>query len=270
MFYIPFLCNKMGKDEKMEIKIVSFNIRGDWENDGVNSFIHRFGGMIEKILTENPDVIGFQEVTDPIIAFMKRALPEYEFVGQGRYKDYKGEGLYTAIKKDTFDVIGFETFWMSETPYIPESRYKNQSDCPRICVAARIMHKTTGEQMRALNIHLDHISDEARILGMDCVLGYLNDVNAKINLPYVILGDFNAKPDSKTIENCDNFDGMTRTTKDVTNTFHNFGRGDEMTIDYIYMSNGLAQRVTKTGKWTDRKNGIYLSDHYPIFADVKL
>lgn len=252
------------------IKFVSFNIRGDWAGDGVNSFIHRFGLIVEKILKEKPDIVGFQEVTDPIIAFMKRALPEYEFVGQGRDADYKGEGLYTAIRKETFDIMGYETFWMSPTPYISASRYENQSGCPRICVVAHIMHKNTAKHMRVLNIHLDHISDEARVLGMGCVLDYVKDANNKIKFPYVILGDYNARPDSKVIELCDDFEDMVCTTKEIKDTFHGFGISEKSTIDYIYMSKDLADNVTSANKWTDELNGIFLSDHYPICATVNI
>ena len=49
---------------KNQIKVMSFNLRMDTEHDGINRFRNRIGRIMEVIHTENPDVIGFQEVTD--------------------------------------------------------------------------------------------------------------------------------------------------------------------------------------------------------------
>lgn len=249
------------------IKIATYNVRGDWINDGANSFIHRFGMIVDKIITEKPDICAFQEVTEPIAAFLERALPEYMLLGQFREADYRGEGLFTAVRKETFSLIAFESFWLSPTPYIAGSRYENQSDCPRICVVTELLHKKSGKLLRTFNIHLDHISDEARRLGMGCVLDFASKFNERINLPMIILGDFNAYPGDGVIKMADEYKGIRDVTKDIDVTFHNFGK-DGVKIDYIYMSEMLADNVVKTEKWDDCYNGIYLSDHYPVCAEI--
>ena len=56
------------------MKILSFNIRCPWKDrDGKNDFIHRAGLIYDKIETEQPDVIAFQEVKRPSTLICKTA-----------------------------------------------------------------------------------------------------------------------------------------------------------------------------------------------------
>ena len=112
------------------MKFVTFNIRCSWDKDGINSFLHRAGGILQKIRTEAPDVVCFQEVTDPIAAFLRQNLTGYYLLFNQRNADYRGEGLALAVKTDTIEVLGLEFFWLSPTPHTPGSRFEEQSRCP--------------------------------------------------------------------------------------------------------------------------------------------
>ena len=252
-----------------KIKIVTWNLRYSWDGDGRNSFIHRIGMINDKVMTDKPDIIAFQEVTEPIYKVLRQIMPEYTFIGHFRNEDYSGEGLFIAIRNYSVDLIGTETIWLSPNPYIPGSRFKNQSPCPRICNMVQIRHKESGKLMRIYNIHLDHISDEAKVLGMTCAFEFIEQYNAKIELPYVILGDFNATPESSVIQMCDNYSGIKDITKEIPATFHDFGK-DEIKIDYIYMSDELSEYISDVTAWKDEHEGIFLSDHYPICVEMEL
>jgi endonuclease/exonuclease/phosphatase family metal-dependent hydrolase len=253
------------------IKIVSFNLRCVWIGDGINSFIFRAGMIYDKIMREIPDMIAFQEVTANHLDLLKRMLPEYVFCGQFRNQDYTGEGLFTAIRKDAWDVIAYEAFWISPTPYVAGSRFEGQSNCPRICIVTQIRHKHTGKMLRLYNIHLDHISDTARIEGIKCVMAKVKEFNERQPLPSMIMGDYNAIPDSETIRFCN--EHKDPVIKDVSSaltvTYHGFGT-DSQKIDYIYVTEEMADAVLETQIWDTKYNGIYLSDHYPVCADVDL
>ena len=41
-------------------------------------------------------------------------------------------------------------------------------------------------------------------------------------------------------------------------------------IDYIYMTDDLAEKVKRVTAWDDKINGIWLSDHYPVCAEMEL
>lgn len=258
------------------MKIVTYNVRCVWKDDGpdgTNGFINRAGMAYEKISEEMPDVIGFQECHADHVNFLKRVFPEYLFLGHFRNADYDGEGVFTAFLKDKYDLLAYETFWISPTPYVSGSRFKIQSDCPRTCVMTQIRCKKTGEIIRILNLHLDHISDEARVHGMDMIMDKIDEYNAKAEYPTVILGDFNARPESSVIKLCNS--RFTDVTANLPVTFHNYGRGSEsnngkgVKIDYIFVSDELAKRAKNTVIWDECIGGIYLSDHYPVCAEFK-
>jgi len=250
------------------MKIVTFNLRCVYDKDGANSFIHRIGMVYDKIKTEQPDVIAFQEVVQPELDMLEKLLTDYILVGQFRGADYDGEGLFTAVRKDTCQLLGFETVWLSPTPYVPGSRYENQSDCPRICVQTLVRHKKSKQRMRLFNLHLDHISPEARTAGISAALDFMESYRSRDGHPVVILGDFNAHPDENVITACNDHPDLQDVTAAIPGTFHNFGRRSPSKIDYIYMSDALAEKVTGVAAWDDEHHGIYLSDHHPVCAEL--
>lgn len=257
------------------MKIVTFNLRCVWNKEGKNSFIHRAGLIYDKISREMPDVMAFQECTPQIMELMEKMFPEYAFCGQYRSENYWGEGLFVAVKKTDWTVLSYESFWLSPTPYVAGSRFPIQSDCPRICNVVQIRGKESGKMLRIFNVHLDHISDEARIEGIKCLLEKMEEFNARLALPAVILGDFNAGPECSTIKYCNEYEKtpLCDVTKDIPLTYHGWGGvliPEWEKIDYIYVSGGLEKALSDVGLWKDVSDGIYLSDHYPVYVDFDL
>ena len=249
------------------LKIVTFNIRNVLYEDGENGFVHRVGMIFDKIIKEAPDIIAFQEIWYPHLVMLRRLLTDYDFYGQRRNEDFRGEGLYVAVKKEKLELLAYETFWISPTPYVPGSRYPIQSDCPRICNMLKLRHGESGKIFRVLNIHLDHISDSARIEGIKCVTGMLREYNSKHEVPAFILGDFNSYPESETMRYCRALEApaLSDLTSDIPVTSHGFGR-EAVKIDYILGTHGIKNALVSAGIWDDVHSGIYLSDHYPVFA----
>ncbi len=255
------------------IKIVTYNIRCVWKGwtDGKNGFIHRAGMVFEKIMEELPEVILFQEVVEPHYKLLTRMFPEYEFYGHFRNEDFGGEGLYTAVRKDRIQVLGYDSYWLSPTPYVPGSRFENQSECPRTCLTLKLRDRKTNKLFKAINVHLDHISDEARIEGIKLLLERAGEDLKKDNLPVILGGDFNARPESDTIKYCNSYDKLKifDVTKDIKTTFHNYGE-KEAKIDYIYATKDVKGAVSSVYIWDDVDEEIYLSDHYPICMEIDI
>ena len=259
------------------LKVVTFNLRTlyDSPHDGINAFIHRAGLILETIDAEKPHVICFQEMGAQIRPFLKKYLVDYHIVGHGRLADYSGEGLGVAYRKDSMDLFELEQFWLSPTPQIPGSRFENQSECPRICIYATLKHKDMKTPIRFYNVHLDHQSDEARVFGIQQVLAKMKQDNSVLPYPTMVMGDFNALPDSQTIAFCKEgkIFPLVDITQEIGATFHDFGgtgksplaRGTK--IDYIFTDPETAKTAKRTYKWEHTKNGIYLSDHYPVCAE---
>ncbi len=183
-----------------------------------------------------------------------------------RTANYDGEVLYTAFRRDLYEMLGLETVWLSPTPHIADSRFEKQSGCPRFCVMLYLRNKLTGFRFRVFNIHLGHISPEARALGMQATFDYVDREGAKEDLPYVILGDFNAEPDDAPILLANAHTDVFDLTKDIPYTFHGFGT-KQIKIDYIYATAAFEHALTKIEPWNEEYSVIYLSDHYPISTE---
>lgn len=251
------------------VKAVTFNIRGDFGVDGRNNFFRRQPLILKKVAQEQPDVIGFQEVHPRTAIWLRENLKGYYVVGCGREKKLDGEQMTVAFRADRFNLIEMRTFWLSETPFAPGSRYAEQSDCPRSSTELVLMEYATGKVLRVLNTHLDHVGAGARKLGLRQILRYLDDVELFPGAPVILMGDFNAWPDGEELTVFDEFPGYTNATEGIGVTFHGFMKAKHPEcIDYIWLRGPV--KCAKVEKWTDEEDGVFLSDHYPVCAELEL
>ena len=100
-----------------DLKVLSYNIRYNNPNDGVNHWENRKQTIANFINEENPDFAGLQEVTHSQLEFLLSNLIDYDYVGVGR-DDGKQKGEYSPIFFDSnkFSFLEGDTFWLSETP----------------------------------------------------------------------------------------------------------------------------------------------------------
>ena len=255
------------------MKIVTFNLRYEWQGaDGANAFIHRAGFIYDKIVKERPSVIGFQEVVPQALTLLRRMLTEYEFFGGMRTERHDGEGVYFAFLREDLVALGGDVFWLSPTPYLPGSRFAEQSKLPRVGVYLRLAARASGEIYHLFNLHLDYISEEAARLGLTAALDYIASRGACIDRDRtVILGDFNVTPESPALAPLAACAWLADATADLGGSFHDFdrrknaaGEREDVKIDYIFLSRALLARAAGASLWRDEDGGIYLSDHYPI------
>jgi endonuclease/exonuclease/phosphatase family metal-dependent hydrolase len=252
---------------RKSVKIVTFNIRCDYGQDGNNNFSFRKTMILEKILKEKPDIICFQEVLPHVAIWLKDNLNDYYIIGCGRDENLDNEQMSIAYNKLKFDLLEMETFWLSNTPHVPGSRYVNQSECPRVCTVGLFRDTETKEVFRIYNTHLDHIGSEARKLGLGQILETMKDKESFIKVPVILTGDFNALPESLEMELLKEYPNLLDVTSGLDGTFHDFGRLEELEkIDYIIVEDNFI--CTKVDVWKDCIDGIYLSDHYPVCAHV--
>lgn len=254
------------------MKIVTFNIRCDYGQDGPNNFCYRQPLIVRRLLAEKPDVVGFQEVLPHVQRWLREVLPGYTVLGCGRGADYEGEAMTLAIRNETAECLSLDTFWLSPTPRVPGSRYPDQSECPRTCAAAVIYVQAWQRAIRVYNTHLDHIGAPAREQGLRQILARMQADHAELPMPAVLMGDFNANPGDPELAALSEPSAfpLRDATADIPLSFHNYGLGLEPSgkIDYLYLSEDL--QAGKVRCWTDEENGVYLSDHYPVCAELSL
>lgn len=251
----------------MKLKIMSFNIRMATKHDGINFFPNRTDCIRKMIDRESPDIIGFQEVCDTIRPWLRNNITdEYIVIGCGRNEHYRNEANSIAFKKNSFELIAFETKQLSLEPDVPGSRYHGvgQSANPRIYCHAVLSHDAIAQPIHVYNTHLDYQSELAKILGMAQILGSVSSCKGK----FVLTGDMNATPDERAMKMP--LELTTKTVVDATasipSTFHGYGK-DNTTgkIDYIFTD---AEVISAHAVIDPPVDGVYVSDHYPVCAEI--
>lgn len=251
-----------------KLKVMSFNIRVEAECDGVNYLPNRYPRILDALRREEPDLVGFQEVSDASREWLRGALPDYTLLGCGRLESYRGESAPLAYRRDKFELVKCETFWLSDTPTVPGSRYENsdQSGCPRTATAALLKPRDFDGLLLYINTHTDHVGQKARVRASEDLLAYIE----KAGLPAIVTGDLNATPDSDEIRMlCAR---MTDATASLGGTFHDFGRkaGDAAPkIDYVFTTLPTDPAASYALS-AEPREGIYISDHRPVVAFIDL
>lgn len=253
------------------LKVMSFNLRVDNTGDGINSFTNRFDRVIEVILREAPDIVGFQEVTDRMRARLRDHISGYTVQGCGRGQDYHGESMLIAYRSDEVELIELQNRWLSPTPSVPGSTFGgDQSACPRMYTAALLKHNRIPLPFRLINTHLDHCGAQARLLG---AMQLVQDISERRE--YTILtGDFNATPDAREVKlftEALSSRGFADCTATLGPTFHGFGCLTPETgatkIDFIFSDAACLDAYVVEDVPV---NGQYYSDHNAVCAVLEL
>lgn len=253
----------------LTLQTVTFNIRYDCGLDGTNNFCFRKEHILQTIQNRQPDVIGFQEVLPHVMKWLQENLTQYHVVGCGRGSHYDDEHMVIAYRKDRFDLFALDTFWLSPTPFIPGSRYENQSMNPRTCVCATLKEKNFFQPFRVYVTHLDDQGVTARCQGISQVLHRMEEDRTHLPMPAILMGDFNAHPEDEELIRVKSLPYLRDITTGFSHTFHGFGDSSAFEkIDYIFVSEEWT--AESVSLWEDCWDGVYLSDHYPICAQLTL
>ena len=279
--HLPLTCNVEFRDyspsglptparKKKAVRLMSFNIRY-WNNnaDYENGWAMRRRAIPAMLDDVKPDVFGTQEITHVQIEYLDRKMPRYKHVGLFREGGDTGECPSIFYDAEIVSLEDWGGFWLSETPTQCsigwDARYK------RVAVWARLKMKESGKEFVFVNTHLDHKGQEARVKGLDLILDTLATINGK-KLPVALVGDLNMLPDDKGMER------ITRTMKDARTvavssddkySFNGFGKTWTGIIDYIWFD-GFRKCTDFKVVCKPYLHIPFISDHYPIRADLEL
>lgn len=250
----------------MMITLGTFNIRVDTAIDGLHRFNRRKDAIVSQFSQEHPSIMGLQEVNNSMLYVLKESLPQYEWIGCGRNKDFSGEHNPIAYLKDELTLCSSETFWLSPKPALPGSRYFLQSPYPRICTWAKFRHPKSGRVFRFYNTHLDHISSYARKKGILQILQAISHHQKQEGLPFFLVGDFNLKPYKKEYKLFKSSPILLKNiVTDLSYTYHGFrkNRGSSA-IDYIFTN--IEKQSFPLAIWEKSPKGDFLSDHLGLIV----
>ena len=254
-------------------KIMSYNIRYDNPNDGINKWENRKNAVLGIIEKYQPDILGLQEGLHHQIKYLDSCLSDYKFIGVGR-ADGKLKGEFSPIFYDTtkFSVVEKSTFWLSEQSDIISVGW--DAALERICTYGLFEHNDTKNRFWVFNTHFDHIGVKAREMSAKLILSKITALN-KNDFPVILMGDLNSEPNSKPIEIISEklTDGITISKKPFVGpleTFTSFSLNlnANKRIDYIFVKDLTIFSYAHIDN--KMKNNNYISDHLPILMNVSL
>lgn len=254
-----------------DLRVMSFNIRYDNPGDGENAWSVRKDLLINQVRFYEPDIMGIQEGLSHQVYYIDDKINYLGYVGVGR-DDGKEKGEFSALfyNKMRFNVKESNTFWLSETPEKISVGWNASME--RICTYALLENKETQEKFWVFNTHFDHRGKEARENSAKLILEQIEKLN-KDAYPVILMGDFNALPESNTIQTVL---GKLKDSKSISEiptmgpegTYNNFDilHKLERRIDYIFVSGGVSVR-----KYAVLSNVIsqkFTSDHLAVFVEI--
>ena len=259
-----------------EIKIMSFNIRtSGMDKDTPNHWDNRKEAVLALIKDQMPDIMGVQEATfTNQWLWLKDKLKSAGYDGYGVNRqtgNESGAGECPGIlwNGNVIEKIEVGTFWLSETPDTPSKGW--DANYYRTATWGLFKHIATGQIFFMVNTHLDHESTTAQIEGMKLIEQKL--LEYEWDYPLYLTGDFNVVSTDKALDGVREFMRNARTyatVRDTNPTVNGFGTSSSRKqIDHIYYSDYL--KAVEYYTIMDAYEGVtYVSDHYPIYAILKL
>lgn len=263
---------------RLDVDILSFNIRYGTADDGVNAWPHRKELVYDVIRRQDSDFVGLQEALRFQIDVIRDAVPGYGEVGVGR-DDGREAGEYSAIlyKTSRWRAADSGTIWLSDTPDAPGSMSWG-NEITRILTWGRFIERQTGRALWVFNTHFDHVSQPSREKSAELLASRIAD-RATAD-PVVVTGDFNAGERNPAILHLtgevgaapvrlvDTFRVLHPESQAVGTGGGFEGRRDGPKIDYVFVE--PETRVRRAEIIRDSRDGRYPSDHFPVYAEIAL
>jgi endonuclease/exonuclease/phosphatase family metal-dependent hydrolase len=235
--------------EPIDLRVVSYNIRhGRGMDSEVN--LERTAAVLRQL---SPDIVGLQEVDNRVTrsggedqaAVLGGLLGmEHAF---GAFMDYQG-GQYGMAILSRYPIVRVDPVRLPE------------GNEPRIALAVELA-LPGGARVMVVNVHFDWVGDDGfRFAQAEHLAAYLD----ALTLPYLLVGDFNDEPPSRTL-------GVFRTravevAKPGGAGFTFPAAEPEREIDYLFAGPGAAWAVGAGEVVPERE----ASDHRPVLGMVTL
>lgn len=279
-----------GHFDKDSMTVMSFNLG----TNGVNNQYNR-ENLLNKLLSEMPDILGTQEENSLWTAAIKDTLGRYGYKNVIMYRegittsDLGNEGAGIWYNSLRYELEEWGYFWISDTPSTSSIWNQYGAIYKRVTTWAKLTDKVSGKTFVYFNTHIGYESDELWLRSADLIMERMKEMYDK-GYPVIVTGDFNfAVSDELALPAYERFmkglkdSHYSAITKNYTegkeNTFSGYGENKHVKpIDYIlYSSEFIANTYTilreelPEGVTTPDRQ-YFSSDHFAIktvfnFAD---
>ena len=256
------------------MRVMSFNIRGSFHEDGNNDWLKRCELNVDTIEKYAPDIIGFQEAQSGNLADYADELPEYAYnlgpVAVRKAENYHHVPIFW--RREHFILLNSGGFYLSQTPDSWSIGWGAMF--ARSANWVTLMDIGSGREFTVLNTHFPHMADQDETRANCATLVAEKMTPLAERMPVIVMADFNARPTSTAYDIFmaaaykDTF-SASEYAEDV-NTFHGF-QGSQfdhtgLRIDWILTKGAIMAKSFAV--ITDAAPPIYPSDHYPILAEL--
>jgi len=265
-----------GEAHAPDLHVMTYNIRRRMRQNAPKSpdLWSRRQPLIRRLLSrERPTLLGTQEALPDQALFISAVLgPHYRRIGYGRNADGTGEGCPLFYDSRRLHLESWRQIALSETPDVAGSRSWGNM-IPRIAVVARFIDVKTGEPLRVINTHFDHIARRARLHSAE----QLAALATSSDEPVIVMGDTNTDVGTAPFEAIAGdagplLDAWATAGVRLTppwGTFSNYRapRTGRKRIDWILVSPDIEVREAAIN--ASRFDGAAASDHEPVQVLVR-
>ncbi|QDY71205.1 endonuclease/exonuclease/phosphatase family protein [Qingshengfaniella alkalisoli] len=262
------------------VRVATYNVHyilvnrqtGPWSAEDWES---RKGPMNEALQLIDADVIAFQEMesfaggnadTNNLArAYLLDQNPRLAAAAVGDWRDFPStQPIF--YRRDMFRVADQGWFFFSDTPDVIYSRTFDGS-YPAFASWVRLSPHDGSASLTVFNVHFEHKSGSNRLKSAELVAGRIAPL-VETGERVVLAGDMNALGFAQTVKILEAA-GLVFLPVDGA-TYH-FDRGINLfgAIDHIAVSENLLPAADPT-VLRRKFEGIWPSDHYPVFTDVSL
>jgi len=267
-------------------RLMSFNIlRGDLE--GLSRLWEvRKKACLKMISSDHPDIIGLQECNSTQRQDILDANPRFGAVGisvDGKTYTHKASSNPIFYDGSKFLLEDWGTFWLSPTPDIVSNTWHYRK--PRTATWAKLKQKGTNKHLLYVCVHLQDNSssikktyaDRKAKTGSDnrqksaaLIVEKIKEINTS-SYPVLISGDMNTRFDAVDIGPFrENFSLVAdiATYSDKGFTFNGYKASGKLRIDHMFSDKCIHNNFSV--ERSSYEGVRFISDHWPIFTDMKL
>jgi endonuclease/exonuclease/phosphatase family metal-dependent hydrolase len=239
-----FSAHEPSSQSAQDLRVVSYNIKHGRGNDNAVD-LERTAAVIR---AQRPDIVGLQEVDDR--AERSGRVPQAEWLGTslgmhhafGRFMDYQGGAYGMAI-------LTRQPITATHSVQLPDGNE------PRIALAVEV--RLGAQALTIVNVHFDWVDDDGfRYAQAQALTKYLDELKT----PYILVGDFNDLPESRTLALFRARAGEAR--KPATDRFTFSATAPDREIDFIFFAPPSRWRARDVTVVDER----VASDHRPVVA----
>jgi len=267
----PALSSRADDDGGKGLRVMTYNLRYA-SMKGSEAWPDRRPAMKTLLKQQAPDIMGTQEGVYHQLRDLAADLPEYDWIGTGRDGGSRGEFMAIYYRRERFEPLAYDHFWLSDTPeVIASSTWGNTNR--RMVTSVRFKDRRSDKVFHIWNTHLDHALQPAREKAAELIKTRLAKIPS--NEPVILMGDFNAEATRNPV-----YDTLTRgigftdswftaaqRKNETLNSFNGFAKPvfNSARIDWV-LYRGDAEVTSAEVVVDGSPEGRQPSDHHPVLA----